>query len=204
MFFRFLQALRRIPVEPLIALCIAFCFLAYVMGEIHGRGAQERPQAAQDNGSQLEIHFAPEENLETVDIPLIKAARSAVDVAVYTFTDRRLAEALVRAAERGVHVRIYRDREQFQSEQSRGGQVLAILAHQPNIEIKVKASRDLMHEKTFEIDNRILRDGSGNWSLSAAHYQDNEITVTDNALAAIAFERNFTEMWNRADNEVIQ
>jgi phosphatidylserine/phosphatidylglycerophosphate/cardiolipin synthase-like enzyme len=194
------QNITRIPLEPLVALCCALIVLAYVMGRNHDKG----PQGGSQTISQTEIHFAPEENLENVDIPLINGARKAVDVAVYTFTDRKLADALVTAAGRGVQVRIYRDREQFQSEQNRGGQVLAILSHQPNIEIKVKASRDLMHDKAFEVDNRILRDGSGNWSLSAAHYQDNEIRVTDNPLEVNAFEQTFSAMWSRTDNEVIQ
>jgi phosphatidylserine/phosphatidylglycerophosphate/cardiolipin synthase-like enzyme len=170
------------------------------MGRSHDRGPQEGLQTVY----QTEIHFAPEENLENVDIPLINGARKAVDVAVYTFTDRKLADALVTAAGRGVQVRIYRDREQFQSEQNRGGQVSAILFGQPNIQIKVKASRDLMHDKAFEVDNHILRDGSGNWSLSAAHYQDNEIRVTNNPLEVNAFEQIFSAVWSRTDNEVIQ
>jgi cardiolipin hydrolase len=82
--------------------------------------------------------------------------------------------------------------------------VLWLLSKQPNIQVKVKASRELMHEKAFAVDNRILRDGSANWSLSAARYQDNEITITDDPLEVHAFERKFAAMWSRSDNEVIQ
>jgi phosphatidylserine/phosphatidylglycerophosphate/cardiolipin synthase-like enzyme len=92
----------------LIAFCVALILLAGITGRVQGRDAHERPQPAY----RAEIHFAPEENLENVDIPLIRAATSTVDVAMYTFTDRALAEALVTDARRGVHVRIYRDRGQ--------------------------------------------------------------------------------------------
>ena len=194
------QIIRRVPTMPLIALCVALMFLAGIAGPVQGREAHERPLSA----CRTEIYFAPEEDLENVDIPLIKAARSSVDVAMYAFTDRSLAEALVTAAGRGVQVRIYRDRGQFQSEQRRGGSVLAWLSKQPNIRMKVKASHELMHDKAFSVDNRILRDGSANWSRSAARYQDNEITVTDDPREVNAFERKFASMWSRSDNEMIQ
>ena len=46
----------------------------------------------------------------------------------------------------------------------------------------------------------VLRSGSGNWSVSAARYQDNEITVTTDAAEVAVFEREFRAMWERPDN----
>jgi phosphatidylserine/phosphatidylglycerophosphate/cardiolipin synthase-like enzyme len=48
---------------------------------------------------------------------LIRQARSSITVAMYTFTDRNLAYALVEAARRGINIRIYRDHDQFYLEQ---------------------------------------------------------------------------------------
>jgi phosphatidylserine/phosphatidylglycerophosphate/cardiolipin synthase-like enzyme len=192
---------------PLAAICLSVIAVGSIVALDASLPAQmlDRGQRGSTlERSQPEIHFAPYENLEDVDIPLINGASEAVDVAMYTFTDQQIAYALVRAARRGVRVRIYRDREQFQSEQERGGQVSAILAGQPNIQIRVKASRDLMHDKFFVVDGHILRNGSGNWSVSAARYQDNEITVIRQPLEVNPFARDFYAMWTRRDNEVIQ
>jgi phosphatidylserine/phosphatidylglycerophosphate/cardiolipin synthase-like enzyme len=123
---------------------------------------------------------------------------------MYAFTDRRIAATLRRAAERGVKVRIYRDREQYEEEERRGGSVRAILAGAPNIAVKVKTSKELMHQKVALYDDRLLRDGSGNWSISAARYQDNEISVSGNAAMIHAFRSDFDRMWSRTDNTVIQ
>jgi cardiolipin hydrolase len=68
----------------------------------------------------------------------------------------------------------------------------------------VKGANERMHEKVMLIDDTILRDGSGNWSVSAARYQDNQVTVTEGAGQAAAFNRDFEEMWNRRDNLVVQ
>jgi cardiolipin hydrolase len=82
--------------------------------------------------------------------------------------------------------------------------VEAILAGQRNIHVRVKGTNELMHEKVFLIDDKILRDGSGNWSVSASRYQDNQVTVTEDVNQIAAFDREFEEMWNRRDNLVVQ
>ena len=185
---------------PAVALSGALLVLACGVGGCQDGMTQEGTSLPY----RTSIYFAPGTNLERVDIPLIESARTSLDIAMYTFTDRNIADAVAGAARRGVHVRIYRDRDQYASEQYRGGQVTAILAGQRNIQIRVKASSELMHEKAFEVDGRVLRDGSGNWSPSAARYQDNEITVTNDPLEAAGFSQNFNRMWNRTDNEAAQ
>ena len=123
---------------------------------------------------------------------------------MYTFTDRNLAYALVEAARRGIQVRIYRDHDQFYQEQQRASEVSRSLQSQPTIQIRVKTRRELMHEKVVLIDDRIIRDGSGNWSVSAARYQDNEITISFEPEEIKAFQQDFAEMWARPDNQVVQ
>jgi phosphatidylserine/phosphatidylglycerophosphate/cardiolipin synthase-like enzyme len=151
-----------------------------------------------------QVYFSPGSNLEQVDTGLIHQARSSITVAMYTFTDRNLAYALVEAARRGIQIRIYRDHDQFYLEQQRGSGVLRILQSQPKIQLRVKTSRELMHEKVVLIDDRIIRDGSGNWSVSAARYQDNEITISFEPEEIKAFQQDFAEMWARPDNQVVQ
>ena len=151
-------------------------------------------------GGSEQIYFSPTTNLEEVDISLIDHAQQRIQVAMYAFTDRAIAQALARAASRGVEVSIYRDRAQFQEEQGRHGQVLAMLSHRPDVHIRVKGGDDLMHQKAMLVDGEVLRDGSGNWSISAARYQDNQVSVTRSPQQIEAFERDFTAMWNRPDN----
>ena len=150
------------------------------------------------------IFFSPTQDLENVDIGLLERARSSIKIAMFAFTDRSIAEALMRQARSGVQIWIYRDRGQFEQEHAQRSQVSAILAGQPNIHVRVKGSKELMHEKAFLVDDSILRDGSGNWSVSAARFQDNQITVTRDASQVAAFDREFRGMWNRGDNVVVQ
>ncbi len=53
------------------------------------------------------IHYALAENLEHVDVALIDRAEHEIDLAAYVLTDWPVMQALTRAADRGVKVRVY-------------------------------------------------------------------------------------------------
>jgi phosphatidylserine/phosphatidylglycerophosphate/cardiolipin synthase-like enzyme len=55
------------------------------------------------------IHYAPVENLEQADVALIDRAEHDIDFAAYVLTDRPVMSALLRAAGRGVKIRIFLD-----------------------------------------------------------------------------------------------
>jgi len=148
------------------------------------------------------FYYTPEINPERVDVPLLTKARGHVDAAFYSFTDKPTAEALLAAANRGVKIRIYRDQEQFADEKARNPYMTTIFAGNPNIQIRVKGSRAPMHLKAWSTEG-LLRDGSSNLSAAAKH-QDNSVVLSSDADEIQAFEKKFTEMWDRSDNIVIQ
>jgi phosphatidylserine/phosphatidylglycerophosphate/cardiolipin synthase-like enzyme len=72
----------------------------------HRSGAVETPCPV---GAPAEIHYAPNEDLERIDVALLGGAEKQIDMAAYVLTDRSVIEALREAAGRGVSVRIWRD-----------------------------------------------------------------------------------------------
>jgi phosphatidylserine/phosphatidylglycerophosphate/cardiolipin synthase-like enzyme len=147
-----------------------------------------------------EIHYAPRENLESLDARALGRAELSIDMAAYVLSDPRILEALTDAAERGVLVRLYLDKSQFAEHgATRGGSVEALLAH-PNVVARIKGEGVLMHLKAYAVDGAVLRTGSGNFSRSGLASQDNDaIFVTDPAIVD-AFESNFERIWARAQN----
>src|SRR5262249_28031651 len=126
-----------------------------------------------------ENHLAPAEDLEAIDLDRLDAAQKNVDIAMYAFTHRELAEGPGELARRGVRVRLYRDGEQYEEERrnaQRYGDEAAmdLVRGESNIEVRVKkpSRRDLMHLKAYALDGRLLRDGSANWSLAGEKIQD--------------------------------
>jgi len=169
------------------------------------------PQPAMAAETQAGNHFSPAENLERLDLEQLAQARHTLDIAMYSFTDRYLADAVMEAAHRGVRVRIYRDRSQFQEEQRNADlhheRSLSDMFHrQLNIQVRVKDSNEhnLMHLKAYVVDGKLLRDGSANWSPSGLKQQDNNVHFTTDPVQVHAFQQAFEEMWSRARNEVAQ
>lgn len=156
--------------------------------------------AAVPLGAQTDAHlYSPETNLERSELTQLESATHSVDVAMYSFTDRELAEELAVLARKGVRVRVYRDREQFQQEEQGSVTTTSILLA-AGIEVRVKGARDLMHLKSYAIDGRMLRSGSANWSPTGLKRQDNDVRYEASPEAVARFERKFEEMWGRAGN----
>lgn len=82
--------------------------------------------------------------------------------------------------------------------------VIARLAATPNVEVKIKRSRVLMHMKSYAVDEHTLRSGSANFSASALKHQDNDLVLTHDAASVRRFELDFNQLWSRPDNERLQ
>lgn len=159
------------------------------------------------NCNQLEIHYSPEENLEQIDADLLASAEGEVELTAYSFTDRRIVKVLEERASKGVTIRIYSDHASTKEELSRArGEEAGILelARTPNIEVRVKRSSTPAHMKAYEVDGRVLRTGSSNFSASAEKRQDNDLLLLRNPASIGQYRAKFKEMWEREDNEVIQ
>jgi phosphatidylserine/phosphatidylglycerophosphate/cardiolipin synthase-like enzyme len=65
------------------------CWIAFAAFAILA-GTDARPATA----AEPEIHYAPVENLEHVDLALIRSAKKSVDIAMYTLTDWAIIAAL--------------------------------------------------------------------------------------------------------------
>ena len=62
-----------------------------------------------------EIHYAPVENLEHIDLKLIESATKSVDMAAFSLTDWPIIAAMKGARSRGVTIRILLDPSQRQA-----------------------------------------------------------------------------------------
>jgi phosphatidylserine/phosphatidylglycerophosphate/cardiolipin synthase-like enzyme len=95
-------------------------------------------------------------------------------MAAFVLSDWPVMQALTRAADRGVKVRIYLDGTQL-AEHSQTA-AFQDLIEAPGVEVRVKRRYVPMHLKSYEIDGRILRTGAANFSASGLKRQDNDLT----------------------------
>jgi phosphatidylserine/phosphatidylglycerophosphate/cardiolipin synthase-like enzyme len=134
-----------------------------------------------------EIHYGPGEDLERIDVALIREAAKQIDMAAYLLTDRAVIEALRQASARGVKVRIWRDASEaarlseFDVDAPLGGRV-------QGIELRSNApGAELMHLKGYCLDHRLLRTGSAN----CATRQDNNLVALRGASVCAGFDAKF-------------
>lgn len=174
-----------------------------------GEHVQELTRSAEAGTSVAEDHFSPAEDIERIDVARLEQAKSSVDIAMYAFTDKYIADELKRLAERGVKIRIYRDQQQYEEEQKNaskhdGDSTTSMLTGLGNVQIRVKGHRELMHLKAYLVDGALLRDGSANWSPSGEKRQDNNAHFTADPAQVDAFRQNFAAIWGRVDNLIVQ
>jgi phosphatidylserine/phosphatidylglycerophosphate/cardiolipin synthase-like enzyme len=145
---------------------------------------------------------------------MIDRAEKTIDIAMYSFTDRAIAEALLRAARRGVRIRIYRDKIQVRDRGDKTRRLLDSRAGRERITVRVKrnSSRNIMHLKAYAIDGALLRTGSANWSppgegafcrrgfRNPRDQQDNNLFLTMDRTEVRRFERTFERIFARESN----
>ena len=177
--------------------CVARC-AAVALVALARCGFCAAPVQAQN--MPVEIHYAPHEDLEAIDVRMIDDAVDSVDMAAYVLSDGPVIRALQDAADRGVSVRLYLDKGQYsQHGPARGGPIGALLAT-PNVFSRIKGRGVLMHLKAYVIDNKLLRTGSGNFSHPGLAQQDNDLILVSDVGAVTKFERNFESIWARGQN----
>ena len=202
------MAARLNPLAKLVGIVIVAIAVSLVY-QYRNTGPKFIPTVGQPEKGSAFDYFSPTDNLERADLDQLDGAKKSIDIAMYAFTDRFIAEQLVKLAGRGVVIRIYRDREQYEQEQRRGGNsqsgpAMELFRGQANIHVKVKGSRDLMHLKAYLVDGVLLRDGSANWSPSGLKRQDNNAHFTSDPEQVKRFHDTFEEMWARSDNEEVR
>ena len=124
-------------------------------------------------------------------IDMISRANESIHVMIYGFTLDALADALIRAAERGVDVKVLIKAE---SAGWKGSEHEELIAH--GVDVKMDSNPDLMHHKVMVIDGRIVVTGSYNWTWSAEKNNDENILVVEDPGVAAIYEREFQRLWS--------
>ncbi len=159
-----------------------------------------KPQARPLSNGAVEIRYAPTDDLERIDLALLRQATRSIDIAAYLFVDQALIEALADAARRGVRVRLYLDGAQEAAREGFGGRARGLRGID-KLELRLKPpGADIMHLKSYAVDGKVLRTGSANFTYSGLKREDDDLVVIRDPAAIAAFAESFEAMWRRAGN----
>ena len=138
-------------------------------------------------------------------IDLIEDAEHSIDVAMYSFRDWSIADAIGAAIARGVRVRVISQNANDDRNDMEG----TLSARLEEYGADVRYVNKIMHHKFAVIDGEVegeltpgdavLLTGSGNWSYSAGtKYDENTVIVHGHVEVIGRFQDEFALMWNNS------
>lgn len=158
-----------------------------------------------DAGLSAETIFSPQpyytSHLARVT-DLIDSAERSLDIAIYSFRDQGIFEAIERAIDRGVSVRVI-----FHgASEDRDDPAGTVSAKLEDAGAAVRWVNKVMHHKFVLVDGprdhllqaagTTLASGSGNWSYSAGtRYDENTAVIHGEVELALRFQREFNHLW---------
>ncbi len=142
-----------------------------------------------------ETCFSPQEACDVKFVQYIDQAEKNLEVAIYNITLNSIGDALIRAKQRGVRVRIVAD---YRSAFAGSSIVERLLKEGLTIKLWRGESEEqlgIMHHKFTIIDGKILKTGSYNYSLNAStRNAENQMYVGDSATVN-KFSAEFERLW---------
>ncbi|MEW5906290.1 MAG: phospholipase D-like domain-containing protein [Elusimicrobiota bacterium] len=169
---------------------------AEVPGGAYGAPPSDPSPLMSLNGRPVPAYvFSPGGGAQETLAALIDSCRISLDAVTYTFSSKTLADAVIRAKNRGVRVR-------FMIDEKRGAEAgLAKFLLDNGVDIKFRGGRSekgAMHSKYVILDGQILQTGSFNWTVNAsANSFENMIFVGDPG-AVSAYQKNFDWLFSEA------
>ena len=149
--------------------------------------------SSDDGRTQMQVCFTPGEDCSTLLINQINAAQKSIEVQAYSFTSYKIAKALVKAAQRGVDVKIILDKTQFD------GAHFSVAAYLQQAGITLYNDNQVViaHNKVIIIDNAVVETGSFNFTYAAQNNNAENMLIIHNTALAQEYLGN----WNSREQQ---
>lgn len=124
-------------------------------------------------------------------IELLRTSRRAIDICVFTITDDRISDEILRCHSRGLGLRIISDDDKAWDT---GSDIVRL--REAGVPIAVDGSPAHMHHKFAIFDGATVATGSYNWTRSAANENQENLVVCDHAPLVRRFRDEFERLWD--------
>ncbi len=133
--------------------------------------------------------FSPKGNCGAWLLYHLQRAQKSLDIAIYSFTHRKIAHLLVKLHNKGVKIRVITDKASFT-----GRNHHARFLSRKGIPVYIWMKHGKMHNKYVIIDRKILITGSFNWSRSAEKRNAENLVLLEDPSFLRAFQANFERL----------
>ena len=145
------------------------------------------------DNSNVRIYFSPQDKtVERALIPLIDNAKNYIYLPVFVLTHKKMTDALIRAKNRGVDVKIILDATSTRAQHSAHNIIRAA-----GIPLKTENYAGKVHNKSMIIDDRYVVTGSMNFSNSGENKNDENCIIIENSEIAKFYRGYFEFLWKK-------
>ncbi len=150
----------------------------------------------EESNNEIEVYFSPTGGIKNAIIENLNNAKTTVNIAMYAFTNRELAQAVISTVKRGIEVKVL-----LSPSDDPYSKAEYLSSNGVNVKIYNKHTEDngIMHNKFAIIDGKTTITGSYNWTASAEERNDENIVIIYNQNVSSKFLAKFNELWNNSD-----
>ena len=141
----------------------------------------------------LGIYFTPPTGAALGIVKHISQAKKSIRVMAYGFTSDVIAQALIKASERGVQVELIQDEKSATNNASATRLLLA-----RSIEVRSDGEHAIAHNKVMLIDDDIVITGSYNFTNSAEKRNAENLLILRSSYAMKRYLDNWQVHWGHA------
>lgn len=182
----------------------------FIVGFPHRATTSKPEQALTPNAGSVcnQAYFSPDDNVQQKLIDYINAEKMGVHLAIFSFTDKKIAEALYDAYKRGIQVEIIADtgcnNDKFSKISYLKDAGIPILIYDPkkSAHHNIMLS-NIMHNKFVIFDNNkdnapLVWTGSFNFTKSAGQSNQENVIVTNDPSIIKKFKNQFAILKTRS------
>lgn len=122
---------------------------------------------------QPSAYFSPGDTCRNKIIQLIKSAQSSIKICLFTISDNQITDAILSAHGNKIPITIISDNDKANDK----GSDIDYLAEK-GVTVILDKTRHHMHHKFAIFDEKVLLNGSFNWTRSASEFNQENILIT--------------------------
>lgn len=161
------------------------------------------------DGCYKQAFFSPDDNVQEILVQFINQEKKSIKIAIFSFTDGKIAQALIDAVRRGVHVEIIADasglRDKFSKIDILKEHGIKVTVYDPK---NTTIYNNIMHHKFVIFENNIgskslLWTGSYNFTKSATLNNQENVLVLDEIHLIQKYAQQFEVIKDRTRNKTL-
>ncbi len=148
--------------------------------------------ASRVQDSDIQVLFSRVDNPQAAIVRALDGAGQTVHIAMYYFTDAELADAVVRAHQRGVQTYVHLDKSQVNHQYAKARYLAT-----KGVPVRISSNSAIMHNKFAIVDGSTIITGSYNWTKSAYQRNDENLLIMHRPDVAQRYKQRFAGLWMR-------